>query len=61
MFQNYVDPQNPNHAKIEARNLIELGDTNHDGKLSFTEVLDNVDLFLGSKMVNTGQSFHDEF
>lgn len=59
--QNYIDPRNPNHAKIEAKNLLDLGDTNGDDRLSLKEVIDNLDLFYGSKMVNTGLSFHDEF
>ena len=61
LFQTYVDPQNPSHAQQEARNLIQLADTNKDGKLALKEVLENTELFLGSKMVNTGKSFHDEF
>lgn len=60
-LKNYVDPKNPSHALLEAKNLIQLADTDRDGRLSLTEVLDNTDLFLGSKMVNTGRSFHDEF
>ena len=61
MFQTYVDPQNPNHARLEAENLISLADEDHNGKLSLSEVLDNAELFLGSKVVDTGRSFHDEF
>jgi hypothetical protein len=61
IFQNYVDPQNPNHARLEAENLLQLADDNKDEQLSLEEVLDNAELFLGSKMVNTGRNFHDEF
>jgi Ca2+-binding EF-hand superfamily protein len=57
----YVDPHNENHAHLEADNLIQLADENSDGKLSMSEVLDNAELFLGSKMVDTGRNFHDEF
>ena len=60
-LQTYVDPSNPNHASLEAKNLITLADLNNDGKLSLEEVLDNTDLFLGSKMVDTRRNFHDEF
>ena len=56
-----MDPKNPNHAMMEARNLVELADDDGDNKLSLTEVLENSELFLGSKMVDTGRSFHDEF
>ena len=60
-LQAYIDPQNRNHARMEARNLLELGDNDGDDRLSLQEVIDNMDLFYGSKMVNTGLSFHDEF
>uniref|UniRef100_A0A0A9XEV1 Calcium-binding protein n=1 Tax=Lygus hesperus TaxID=30085 RepID=A0A0A9XEV1_LYGHE len=57
----YIDPQNPRHAREEAMTLVTLGDTDRDGRLSLEEVLAKMDLFLGSKMVNTAKSFHDEF
>lgn len=57
----YVDPKNPNHAKGEARNLIDLVDSDKDGALSLEEVLAGKEIILGSKMVHTGQSLHDEF
>ncbi|XP_014206263.1 45 kDa calcium-binding protein [Copidosoma floridanum] len=57
----YIDPRNPRHAIQEANHLIELSDVNHDGKLQLSEVLSKTDLFLGSKMVDTEGSFHDEF
>ena len=56
-----MDPKNPNHAKVEARNLIQMADNDKDDRLSLSEVLENMDLFLGSKMVDTARSFHDEF
>lgn len=61
LFQMYIDPKNPRHAKEEAETLVVLADMNHDGKLSLLEVLNKMDLFLGSKMVDTARSFHDEF
>lgn len=57
----YIDPRNPRHAIQEAQHLITLSDTNLDGKLDLTEILSKMDLFLGSKMVDTERSFHDEF
>ncbi|XP_064642938.1 45 kDa calcium-binding protein-like [Lineus longissimus] len=57
----YVDPKNPNHAKQEAKNLINLADTDKDLHLSLKEILENKDLFIGSKMCNAGKNFHDEF
>ena len=61
LLQVYVDPHNENHAHLEADNLIQLADENSDGKLSMSEVLNSAELFLGSKMVDTGRNFHDEF
>jgi len=60
-LKHYVDPKNPNHAKAEAANLIELVDNDKDGNLSLEEVLAAREIILGSKMVDTGQSLHDEF
>ncbi|XP_032676534.1 45 kDa calcium-binding protein isoform X2 [Odontomachus brunneus] len=57
----YIDPRNPRHAIQEAQHLITLSDTNLDGKLDLPEILSKMDLFLGSKMVDTEKSFHDEF
>ncbi|XP_053989387.1 45 kDa calcium-binding protein isoform X1 [Hylaeus volcanicus] len=57
----YIDPTNPRHAIQEAQHLINLSDTNLDGKLNLPEILSKMDLFLGSKMVDTEGSFHDEF
>uniref|UniRef100_A0A224XHF3 Putative 45 kDa calcium-binding protein n=1 Tax=Panstrongylus lignarius TaxID=156445 RepID=A0A224XHF3_9HEMI len=57
----YIDPKNPRHAKEESETLVTLGDSNHDGKLTLDEILAKMDLFLGSKMVDTARSFHDEF
>lgn len=57
----YIDPINPRHAREEAETLIALADVNHDGALSLVEILNKMDLFLGSKMVDTAKSFHDEF
>ncbi|XP_076236272.1 stromal cell derived factor mayday isoform X1 [Calliopsis andreniformis] len=57
----YIDPRNPRHAIQEAQHLINLSDTNLDGKLNLSEILSKMDLFLGSKMVDTEGSFHDEF
>jgi hypothetical protein len=59
--QMYIDPKNPRHAREEAETLLMLSDTNHDGSLSLQEIFNKIDLFLGSKMVDTARSFHDEF
>nr|CAD7447801.1 unnamed protein product [Timema bartmani] len=57
----YIDPKNPRHAREEAQTLMALSDINHDNNLSLQEILNKMDLFLGSKMVDTARSFHDEF
>ncbi|EEB12855.1 45 kDa calcium-binding protein precursor, putative [Pediculus humanus corporis] len=56
----YIDPKNPRHAKEEAETLISLADIDKDGRLSLNEIFNKIDLFLGSKMIDTGRSFHDE-
>ncbi|PSN30042.1 hypothetical protein C0J52_28038 [Blattella germanica] len=57
----YIDPKNPRHAREEAETLLVLSDVDHDGNLSLREIFNKMDLFLGSKMVDTARSFHDEF
>lgn len=57
----FLHPRNPMHAVDEAQELIENSDKNNDGKLVMDEVLGNSHLFLGSKMLNAGQSYHHEF
>lgn len=59
-FKTYIDPKNPRHAKEEAETLISLADIDKDGRLSLNEIFNKIDLFLGSKMIDTGRSFHDE-
>ncbi|XP_065351887.1 45 kDa calcium-binding protein [Cloeon dipterum] len=57
----YIDPRNPRHARDEAETLVMLADVNKDGYLSLPEVLNKIDLFLSSKMINAAKSFHDDF
>lgn len=57
----YIDLRNPRHAIQEAKHLISVSDTDLDGKLSLSEILSKMDLFLGSRMIDTERSFHDEF
>lgn len=57
----YNDPENPIHSRNEARKLIRIADVNKDQLLSLEEVLAKKESFLGSKMVDTARSFHDEF
>ncbi|XP_017881900.1 45 kDa calcium-binding protein isoform X2 [Ceratina calcarata] len=57
----YIDLRNPRHAIQEAKHLISVSDTDLDGKLNLSEILSKTDLFLGSKMIDTERSFHDEF
>lgn len=57
----YVDPRNLKRLWTEAENLISLADEDGDNKLSLKEVLENSELFLGSKMFDASRNFHDEF
>lgn len=38
-----------------------LADANSDKYLSLNEILKKMELFLGSKMVGTAKSFHEDF
>ncbi|ESN92198.1 hypothetical protein HELRODRAFT_89801 [Helobdella robusta] len=57
----YVDPRNLNRILSETQNLILMSDEDGDGRLSLAEVLENSELFLGSKMIDASRNFHDEF
>ncbi|XP_055377824.1 45 kDa calcium-binding protein isoform X2 [Condylostylus longicornis] len=58
---NYVNPKHPRYALQEAGTLVNLTDTNKDGKLTLDEILTNSKIFMASKMVDTANSFHEEF
>lgn len=58
---HYIAPQSPRHSEHEAEALLALADSDQDNMLSLDEILNHPDLFLKSKMVDTGRSFHDEF
>ncbi|XP_050082019.1 45 kDa calcium-binding protein [Anopheles aquasalis] len=58
---SYVDPRHPRYAIQEASTLFSLADANNDKKLSMNEILAKSAIFMSSKMVHTGESFHDEF
>jgi len=57
----YTNPRNSQHAKREVRDLMELADTNRDGRLSLDEVLQQKAAFFGSGLINAGRNMHDEF
>jgi len=57
----YSDPQNPAHAAMEAKALVDAADMDRNGSLSLKEVLAHKDIFLGSKVVDIAKTFHDEF
>ncbi|XP_071946112.1 45 kDa calcium-binding protein-like [Antedon mediterranea] len=57
----YMDPRNRIHAESEAQNLIIMADDNQDDKISLQEVLDNYNIFIGSKLVHFDWKVHDEF
>ncbi|XP_026463038.1 45 kDa calcium-binding protein-like [Ctenocephalides felis] len=57
----YVDPRHPRHSLQEAATLMSLADANNDNNLSLSEILKKMELFLGSKMVGTAKSFHEDF
>ncbi|XP_065092395.1 45 kDa calcium-binding protein [Ochlerotatus camptorhynchus] len=58
---SYVDPRHPRYAIQEASTLLTLADQNSDRKLTLHEIFAKSSIFISSKMVNTAESFHDEF
>lgn len=60
-FQDYLDPRNPQQARSEASNLIQMMDDNKNGRLSLQEVMKHKDIFITSKVVDVKRNLHDEF
>lgn len=58
---SYVDPRHPRYAIQEASTLFNLADKNADRMLTLPEIIAKSSIFISSKMVNTAESFHDEF
>ncbi|XP_053696222.1 45 kDa calcium-binding protein [Sabethes cyaneus] len=58
---SYVDPRHPRYAIQEASTLFSLADKNGDRVLTLQEILSKSTIFISSKMINTAESFHDEF
>ncbi|XP_062565890.1 45 kDa calcium-binding protein [Armigeres subalbatus] len=58
---SYVDPRHPRYAIQEASALFTLADKNGDRKLTLHEIIAKSSIFISSKMINTADSFHDEF
>ncbi len=56
----YSNPRNPQHARHEAKELLELADTDNDNKLSLAEVLAHKAIFFGSSLLNPSRNLHDE-
>lgn len=46
---------------MEAKNLLQVADNDNNGAVSLEEVIENIDLFFGSKLVNANSALHDEF
>ncbi|OWA53428.1 putative 45 kDa calcium-binding protein [Hypsibius exemplaris] len=57
----FLDPRNHIHAKTEAEELIDAADDNDDGRLSLEEVMKHKDLFEQSKLMDVGETFHNDF
>lgn len=57
----YTNPRNPQHAKVEVKELMEVADENGDHELSLNEVMAHKAIFLGSSMINAEKNMHDEF
>ncbi|XP_058821603.1 45 kDa calcium-binding protein [Topomyia yanbarensis] len=58
---SYVDPRHPRYAIQEASTLFSLADKDGDRRLTLQEIVAKSSIFISSKMINTAESFHDEF
>lgn len=60
---DWILPSDYNHAHAEAKHLLTETDTDQDGKLTKTEILDKYDVFVGSQVTDFGEALlqHDEF
>lgn len=58
---SYVNPKHPRHALQEAATLFSLADRNYDKKLSLSELEQAGNIFLASRMIDSSQTFHDDF
>lgn len=47
-------------AETEAAHLISSADTNQDGKLSVSEIVDSHEVFVGSEATHFGEQLRDE-
>ncbi|XP_010011520.1 PREDICTED: reticulocalbin-1-like [Nestor notabilis] len=62
-IQQWILPQDYDHALAEARHLVYESDVDKDQKLTKEEVLDNWNMFVGSQATNYGEDLtrnHDE-
>ena len=59
-LQQFLDPLSEANAHTEARQLIDYGDDNGDGKLSAQEVIDNSEFFIDTKLYNYARAVHYE-
>nr|UTK45815.1 calumenin-like protein [Crepidula fornicata] len=61
--REWIIPDDYDHSSAEAKHLIGDSDGDKDGKLSYDEILDKYDLFVGSQATDFGEALtrHDEF
>ncbi|RVE40406.1 hypothetical protein evm_014944 [Chilo suppressalis] len=60
--QKWVIPDNDEIAEEEVEHLFQSADEDHDGRLSYAEILDNHHVFVGNEADNSilGEHFDDE-
>lgn len=59
-LSGWVIPMEDEYNEQEANHLISSADQNGDGILSYDEVVDNYDVFIGSQATDYGRLLHDE-
>ena len=57
---DWIVPSEVNFSLEEAKHLIERADTNKDRVLSYQEVIENHDVFVGSQATDYGRLLHEE-
>ena len=62
-IREWIVPTDFDNADAEAKHLLYEADSNRDGVLSKTEIIDNYDVFVGSQATDFGEALtrHDEF
>lgn len=59
-LEAWIVPSEVNYSQEEAEHLVKKSDSNHDGVLSYDEILEHHELFVGSQATDYGRLLHEE-